>query len=118
MTILFMSFSLLFQRLLGFSFVIVIVVSGLVLVLVIQVVSLLAWRVKRAMNNKRERTPQRHPSDENEQRDSTTRDPHVPEELPYMELNPGPLEELPPTTSDYESLKGAVTSSEYHQYRI
>lgn len=87
--------------------------SGLVLVLLI-VVSLLAWRLKRAVSKRREKTPQRpHTSDEKEQRDST-HDQHIPEELPYMELNPGALEELPRTASNYQSLKGANTSSPYY----
>ena len=77
------------------------------------VVSLLAWRLRQAVNNKREKTSQRHTSDEKEQRDST-RDQHVPEELPYMELKHGPLEELPRTISNYQSLKGAVSSSAYY----
>ena len=74
------------------------------------VVGLLACRLRRAVTNKREKTSQRHTSDEKERRDST-RDQHVPEELPYMELKPGPLEELPRATSNYQSLKGAVNAS-------
>ena len=78
------------------------------------VVGLLACRLRRAVSNKREKTSQRHTLDEKERRDSA-QDQHVPEELPYMELTPGPLKELPPATSNYQSLKGAVnTSSEYY----
>lgn len=93
-------------------FVIVIALSSLVLVLII-VISLLAWRLRRALNNRREKTPQGHTSDEKGQRDST-RDQHVPDEMPYMELKPGLLEELPRETSNYQSLKGTVTSSAYY----
>ena len=115
--ILFLSFSLLFlERLTGFSnvyLVIVIALSCLALVLLIAV-SLLAWRLRRAVrNNKREKTPQRHNTDEAKQHHST-RDQHVPEELPYMELKPGLLEELPRATQTYQSLKGSVSSSAYY----
>lgn len=111
----FMSFPLLFWGLSVFSniyFVIVIALSSLVLVLLI-VISLLAWRLRRALNYRREKTPQGHTSDEKEQRDST-RDQHVPEEMPYMELKPGPVEESPRATSNYQSLKGAGTSPAYY----
>ena len=103
-----------FVRLTGFSNihrVIVIALCCIVLVLLIAV-SLLTWRLRRAVNNKREKTPQRHTSDEVVRHDSK-RDQHVPEELPYMEPIPGPLQELPRATSNYQSLKGTVTSSAY-----
>ena len=75
-------------------------------------VSLLTWRLRRAVNNKRERTPQKDTSDEAQQQ-YTTRDQHEPEELSYMELKPGPLEEPPHSTQNYQSLQGANTSSAY-----
>ncbi|XP_020627535.1 uncharacterized protein LOC110064775 [Orbicella faveolata] len=96
--------------------IIVIALSCLVLVLLIAV-SLLTWRLRRAVNNNREKTPRRDTSDEVKQHDST-RDQYVPEELSYMELKPIPLEELPHATQNYQSLQDAVTSSAYYNAGI
>jgi len=112
LTVFFFAF---FERFPGFSniyLVIVIALSCLVLVLLIAV-SLLTWRFRRAGNNKREKTPQRDTSDEVE-RHGSRRDQHIPEELSYMELKPGPLEELPQATQNYQSLQGANLSSAYY----
>ena len=103
-----------FVRLTGFSNIyriIVIALSCLVFVVLIAV-SLLTWRLRRAVN-KSEQTPQRHTSNEVEQHNST-RDQHVPEELSYMELKPGPLKGLPRATQTYQSLQGANTSPAYY----
>ena len=73
-------------------------------------VGLLTWRLRRAVNNQRETTPQRDISVE--QQDSTG-DQHVQEELSYMELKPGAPEELPRATQNYQSLQSADASSAY-----
>lgn len=59
------------------------------------------------------KTPERDTSDDVKQQDST-RDQYVPEELPYMGLKPGPLEELPPATATSQSLQRPHISSEYY----
>jgi len=103
-----------FVRLTGFSkiyHIIVIASSCFVFVLLIAV-GLLTWRLRRAVN-KSGQTPRRHTSDEVEQHDSTP-DQHVPEDLSYMELKPGPLKELPRATQTYQSLQDAATSSAYY----
>ena len=115
MTIPILSFLAFFERLTGFSniyHVIVIALSCLVLVLLIAV-GLLTWCLRRAVNNKPEHIPPKYTSDEVRQYDST-RDQHVPEELPYMELKPEPLKELPHATETYQSLQDAVSSSAYY----
>lgn len=97
------------MRLTGFSSIylfIIIALSCLVLVVLIAV-GLLTWRLRRAVNNKRETTPQRDISVE--QHDST-RDQHV-QELSYMELKPGAPEDLPRATHNYQSPQSADASS-------
>lgn len=103
------------ERLTGFSNiyrVIVIALSCVGLALLIAV-SLLTWRLRRAVSNKGEKTPERHTSDKFKLHDST-RDQHEPEELPSMELKPVPLDDLPRTTPNYQSMKGTATSSAYY----
>lgn len=71
-------------------------------------VGLLAWRLRRTVNNKRETTLQ---TDIPVEQHDSTRDQHVHEELSYMELKPGAPEELPRVTHNYQSIQSADASS-------
>ena len=75
-------------------------------------VSLLVFQLRRAVNNKRGKTPQKdtsESSDEVKHHDSTRcKNCHI------WTQQPGPLEDLPRATATYQSLQGAHTSSQYY----
>lgn len=71
-------------------------------------VGVLAWRLKRALMNKREKTQERSTSYGVDQHE-TPRDQHMSQGDEYLE----PLEVMPPATSHYQSLHRNNTSARY-----
>jgi len=87
--------------------IIFIALSCIVFVLLIAV-GVLAWRLKRALMNKREKTPEGGTVYEGKQHD-TPRDQHVSQGDGYME----PLKVMPPVTSHYQSIHRNGISAKY-----